>query len=217
MGPDLRLNRALHDLLTRYQACAVDVAELRALLQPLPREELAIGTNLYREGDNSESLHLLLEGRVRVSAGAQKTVLTTISAPAILGHLGVLTGLTRSASVDTVSQAVLIRIDHHKVKELSAGTAPGHQAFRRLMLATMGGLLADTNQQIHELVPEYGETIPRGAARLESPSLPPPRKGPRPGHAADRLSAGFDADLLDELENIRLVQTEADNRSKYKR
>ncbi len=224
MAPDLRLNRALHELLTRFKACPVDVAELRALLQPLPREEFPIGASIYREGEPSECLHLLLDGTVRVSAGSQKTVLTTISAPTVLGHLGVLTGLPRSASIDTVSPAVLIRIGQAQVRELSAGSGAGNQAFRRLMLATMGGLMSDTNQQLQELVTEYGESIPRGAARLQGEEPPrPPKGGGRsgvpasPGHAADRLSSGFDPDLLDELENIRLVQTEDDRRHKYKR
>lgn len=219
MAPDLLLNRALTELTTRYKACSVDLAALRRALGALPRDVLAPGTVVYREGDASECLHLLLEGTVRVSTGPSRVVLTSITAPAFLGHLGILTGLPRSAHIDTISAATVLRLNQRQVTEMSTSKTSEGQAFRRLLLAAMGDLLAETNRSLVELVPQIGQPIPRDAARLqtEQVSRPPAPSAKTSAHAADRLANTFDASLLEMESEIRLVRTAEDERNKYKR
>jgi CRP-like cAMP-binding protein len=219
MAPDLLLNRALTDLTTRYHACSVDLPALRASLSGMPRDVLAPGAVIYREGDPSECLHLVLEGTVRVSTGPTKTVLTSITAPAFLGHLGILTGLPRSAHIDTISAVTVIRLNQRQVTDMTSARTPQGQAFRRLLLAAMGDLLAETNRSLIELVSQVGQPIPRDAARLQAEpvSRPPAPSRYSSAHAADRLANTFDASLLEMESEIRLVRTAEDERNKYKR
>lgn len=209
------LNRALTTILQTQRACRVDMAELRQVVLAWPTLTLAAGERLYAEGERSEGLHLLIEGSARVLAGKGRTLLCTLQAPAVLGHLGALTGLPRSATVEIASRATLLHLSGRDLALLLNGSGEGPRAFRRLLIAALGGLLGDTNRHLLDVVPEHGQPIPTNAPRV---APPPPAARARPrGQSADDLSRNFDADLLAELENIRIVQTEADRRDKYKR
>jgi CRP-like cAMP-binding protein len=70
---------------------------------------------IIREGDDSDSLYVLTEGRVEVSGhgegGGPERVIRTMSAPAYFGEIGVLERVPRTASVTALSACRCERIE----------------------------------------------------------------------------------------------------------
>lgn len=202
-------------LIGSHRAQGTSTEGIVAVLDQATVEGVLDDDYVYREGERAEDLHILIEGSVRVLVGPDQHELTRVKAPAILGHLGVLSGLNRSASVVAVGNIRVARLGYRDMWELIRGDSDVGVALRRLLLASMAMLIGDTNARLVELVPDYGVPMPKDA----------PRAGKKPAAADkkrsqlstfDQLAAGFDPDLLAEAENIRVVHTEADERHKYK-
>jgi CRP/FNR family transcriptional regulator, cyclic AMP receptor protein len=97
-------------------------AGAQMLMEPGEVRELAPGELVFSEGDPADSVLLVLSGKllVFVARGGQELPLTTSEAGTLLGELGVLCGIPRSASVRTIEASAVLRWSS--------------EAFRRLML-----------------------------------------------------------------------------------
>jgi CRP-like cAMP-binding protein len=85
---------------------------------------LAEGTTVFRQGDPGGSVYVIRAGKVRVlkdSAGRQRMV-TTLGPGDFFGEMAVVTGRPRSATVEVVEDAELLKVPAGKLQEMVAGT-----------------------------------------------------------------------------------------------
>ena len=85
---------------------------------------LSRGTTVFREGDPGGSVYVIRTGKVRVlknSAGRQRVVIT-LGPGDFFGEMAVVTGRPRSATVEVVEDAELLKVPAGKLQEMVAGT-----------------------------------------------------------------------------------------------
>ena len=85
---------------------------------------LSRGTTVFREGDPGGSVYVIRSGKVRVlknSAGRQRVVIT-LGPGDFFGEMAVVTGRPRSATVEVVEDAELLKVPADKLQEMVAGT-----------------------------------------------------------------------------------------------
>jgi CRP-like cAMP-binding protein len=119
-----------------------ELDELRANLRPII---LGQGGTLFHQGDCDTSLYLLAEGMVDVCvtmpdtagrAGTRSTV-ATLEAKTVLGELGLLLGVPRTASIVAGSETVCWQITQ---ENFYAAVERGHTWAARLALAVASTL-----------------------------------------------------------------------------
>ena len=85
---------------------------------------LSRGTTVFREGDPGGSVYVIRSGKVRVlknSAGRQRVVIT-LGPGDFFGEMAVVTGRPRSATVEVIEDAELLKVPAGKLQEMVAGT-----------------------------------------------------------------------------------------------
>ncbi len=119
----------------------LDLAEtVHALLGQCERVELRDGEPLCEENRPSDGLYLLLEGSVTVTKRDARLVAREIAvarAPAILGHMGLVSGGQRTATLVSRGGIVVARLDELAFARLMKDDGPAGDALRRLVLAAM--------------------------------------------------------------------------------
>jgi signal transduction histidine kinase len=119
----------------------LDDYALQHLARRAGRLSLASGTIVLREGDPSDSLYVILTGRVRVyrpAAGAQVIELAELGAGSIFGELALLDRGPRSATVATLTACTLLVIDQRLFATVLQQAPP----------EAVIGMLADLSQQL---------------------------------------------------------------------
>jgi CRP-like cAMP-binding protein/cytochrome P450 len=90
-------------------------AELLDILDASPARELADGEVLFREGDRADRVYFLTEGAVRItkrSGGSADAVLVgTVGAGDVLGEIGILHGIPRTATATASGTTRLLSVD----------------------------------------------------------------------------------------------------------
>jgi NTE family protein len=94
----------------------IDDATFEAIRPHLPREwlERAAGEVLFSEGDASDSLYLVISGRLQASvtgADGATRVVGEIGRGESVGEMGVFTGEPRRATITALRDTVLVRLD----------------------------------------------------------------------------------------------------------
>ena len=82
------------------------------------------GTTVFRQGDPGGSVYVIRSGKVRVlkdSAGRQRMV-TTLGPGDFFGEMAVVTGRPRSATVEVIEDAELLKVPAGTLEEMVAGT-----------------------------------------------------------------------------------------------
>jgi predicted MFS family arabinose efflux permease len=90
--------------------------------------EFGASASIIREGDESDAMYVLAEGRVEVSAhgegGGPERVIGTMSAPAYFGEIGVLERIPRTASVTALNRCLGYRIEGEALIDALLATPP---------------------------------------------------------------------------------------------
>jgi len=83
------------------------------------------GTTVFRQGDPGGSLYVIRAGRVRVlkESHGRRRMVTTLGPGDFFGELAVMTGQPRSATVEVVEDAELLRVPADKLEEMIANRA----------------------------------------------------------------------------------------------
>ena len=81
------------------------------------------GTTVFRQGDPGGSLYVIRAGRVRVlkESNGRRRMVSTLGPGDFFGELAVVTGQPRSATVEVVEDAELLRVPADKLEEMIAG------------------------------------------------------------------------------------------------
>ena len=93
---------------------------LAEVAQALEIVDLPAGTLIFGTGDVGESMFIVVRGRVRVFSGSE--TLRTLGEREIFGELALLDPSPRSASVETVEDTRLFRLDEETFSQLMAGS-----------------------------------------------------------------------------------------------
>jgi CRP-like cAMP-binding protein len=95
------------------QRYSLSAAMLDAL-DGAPETTLADGQVLFRQGDESDRLYFILDGRLEITTdrgNGDQVHLATLSAGDVVGEIGILHGLPRVATVTAIGPATLIGVD----------------------------------------------------------------------------------------------------------
>jgi SulP family sulfate permease len=112
--------RSLHDWLAEAFGSA-EYADL--MVQHCRRLEFGPGETIARQGEPSDSMHFILEGRVGVivNLGEGRTVrVRSLGRHTTIGEMGLITGRPRSAAIQAEIASVLYELradDYHRIKE----------------------------------------------------------------------------------------------------
>ena len=104
--------------------------------------EMPAGTVIIREGDAADALWILARGELSVQAGGdgpESRNLPPVTAPGYVGELGLLHGIPRTATVRTVQQSTLLRIDGQDFQSALQASLPSPS-----LLAVAGTRMART-------------------------------------------------------------------------
>lgn len=84
---------------------------------------LSGGTTVFRQGDPGGSVYVIRAGRVRVlkESHGRKRVVTTLGPGDFFGEMAVVTGRPRSATVEVIEDAELLRVPADKLQEMVTG------------------------------------------------------------------------------------------------
>jgi len=94
---------------------------LQALVENLQLVALDRGERLFRQGDPSDALYVIVEGEVEVEAdGAPRAGLSRLGPGSFIGEVALMTDQPRSATVVGVAAAELLRIDRHTLSRVLA-------------------------------------------------------------------------------------------------
>ena len=120
---------------------------LEKLVQQLTLVHLGGGEVLFREGDPGDALYVIVEGEVAVLAeGPPRVEMARLSAGSFIGEVALMTDQPRSATVQAIADAELLRIDR---KTLSS------------VLSTHGEVLAAVLRFVRDrLVDRWTRTSP---------------------------------------------------------
>jgi sigma-B regulation protein RsbU (phosphoserine phosphatase) len=121
-------------------------ASIDALIQGGRQQSFHHGDILLQEGAVSDSAVLILEGELEVSVQTAygPVTLTVMSGPALMGEIGVLANLPRTATVRALSAGQALWIDD----QLFARLSEDHPAILRRIVAVLGQRIASFNQAI---------------------------------------------------------------------
>lgn len=180
MNQDLLLERS-RQLLGTHPFPGADPGALLGLLDRCQPLRLMDGAELCREGEPGSALFFLVEGAVavwRLDRRGQPRELARIDAPAIVGHMAVVDGSSRSATctaVGNVRALVLERADYLAVLNEAS---PAGTSLRRLMLASLSRQLSETNRQLRLLL--AGAELEEDLPEVDAEPLEPDEVQARP-------------------------------------
>jgi len=94
---------------------------LEALVEHLALIPLEVGATLFREGEPSDALYVIVEGEVAVQAeGPPRVEMARLGPGAFIGEVALLTDQPRSATVTAIQTSELLRIDRHTLTRVLA-------------------------------------------------------------------------------------------------
>jgi CRP-like cAMP-binding protein len=129
-------------------ACTED--EWRSIAARSERRRFRAGDQLIAAGDTDGALLIILEGEVRTSVGSGRrtTMLSVSPAGSVVGELGFLDALPRSADTTATTDGELLRLTRADFDTLAAA----EPALGRLILSDLGRVVAGRVRRLTERV-----------------------------------------------------------------
>jgi len=113
------------------------------------------GKRLCTEGEPSASMFILLKGSIQVlrkDDRGEERELAVLSAPALVGHMGLVDGSPRSASCVAKGEIGCLKVTRVTFQGLLESPVASGGAMRRLILASLIGQLTSANTRIKEMI-----------------------------------------------------------------
>jgi CRP-like cAMP-binding protein len=120
---ELRLDVSASDIATLLQSnplfAETDLAVLNRLLDRARMLVLGPGDPLMRQGEASDAAYIVVEGSASISieTGYGNVELSLVSAPALVGEIGIFTGVPRTATVTAATPLRVLHIDGRDLQE----------------------------------------------------------------------------------------------------
>lgn len=177
-----------------------DLAEALAAGRPRQVDD---GERLCSEGEPSDALFVLLKGSIKVlrrDDRGEERELARLSAPALVGHMGLVDSSARSATCVALGEIGCLKLDQQTFQGLLKASSAAGGAMRRLILASLIGQLTSANTRIEEMLAE----APRHA------EAPQPRRAISSDDVLQLAGVldGWSVDRETLRTNVRLVEDE---------
>ena len=130
------------------------------LFERATQVEMKKGEVLCQEGDAPDGMHLLVEGTLKVELGREREVIAILSAPRLIGHMGLVDGEARSATVRAAEDTVVLHLGQDDCTSLIGSASLQGARFRELILAAMFCTLHASSKHLRELLSTLGEGVP---------------------------------------------------------
>jgi len=120
---ELRLDVAASDIATLLQSnplfAEIDLAALKGLLDDGRMLALRPGEPLMRQGEASNAAYIVIDGSasIRIETSYGNVDLSVVSAPALVGEIGIFTGVPRTATVTAATPLRVLRVDGRDLQE----------------------------------------------------------------------------------------------------
>lgn len=144
--------------------------EIEALCPAATLREVAADETIFRQGDPSSELFLVLDGEVAIEllmGGASPRLLTTLGRGTVFGEINFLLGTARTASARALRETRCVALDRTSLEALEG---LGGQAVGRIMekLARVLALrLAHVDRQVAELGRRFTASHPEALRLVE--------------------------------------------------
>lgn len=130
----------------------LDAHALEQLAGAARRRVYKKGHLLFRQGDEAETLFVLVDGLVKVYVTSEddgdEMVLVTLRPPDTLGELGLIDGRPRSASAEVLEQSEVLELGRRAFLDLLAESP----AMTDSLLRSLGAVLRRLTEQASDLV-----------------------------------------------------------------
>jgi CRP-like cAMP-binding protein len=148
---------SLSELLRRtdyFENCTE--GELIAVIASGDRNEYGMDEIIVREGEPSECFYLILEGSVEIFSERSGKQLAVLNGGDFFGEIAVLMGVPRTATVRTLTNAILFEIDRQQLQKLlnenkSLGERIALKLAERKKILISMGLLSQSEADKSEL------------------------------------------------------------------
>lgn len=194
-------------LLKAHRCEGVRVEDMIAMMGDCEQRVLRDGQPLCTEGEDGESLFILLQGKVKVlkkDPRGHDRELTVLKAPALLGHMSLVDGSPRSATCLAQGPVQLVEMSQRVYQFRIGEIGPPGTALRRLLLSSLTQQLVRGNAHLDALLspdlPEDGSTEEEDQEAVMK--------------ASGILGGWGDPELDEMLESMELVETEDDRRAR---
>ena len=129
------------------------------------------GATIFHEGDQGATMYIIVEGRVRVHRGGR--TLNILEKYAVFGEMSALDPEPRSASVTTVENTRLLRLEQAAVHQLMASHPGMASAIIRILCQHLRARLADMveDYQYLQQVARLTEAAAAVEARVYEPEI----------------------------------------------
>ena len=144
-------------LLTCYEVHSAKTTDLLEALQKGTMQKWAPNTKICTEGDSSQEMYIILTGAVRVlknDDNHKEREIAILSAPTMIGQMGLIEDLPRSATCITMGEVQALSIDVPLFYDILCTANKSSSAFRHLLLASMSLQLFTANAKIRKLIAE---------------------------------------------------------------
>ncbi|HEY0788099.1 MAG TPA: cyclic nucleotide-binding domain-containing protein [Thermoanaerobaculia bacterium] len=127
-----------------------DEAELRKLDEVLVETTFEPGELILEEGQPNRALHIVREGRVRVSRAAEEgdVILSDLPAGRTFGELSILDEGTASATLRAVPRTAIVSVSFADLNRILDGSPPTAAKFWRAIAFDLRARLLQTNEVV---------------------------------------------------------------------
>lgn len=154
MNREYLVSRAAQ-LIETHPYPSADADALSTLLERCQPLRLMDGAELCREGEPGNALFFLMDGSIEVwrrDNRGEPRVLARVDAPALVGHMALVDGSTRSASCSAIGHVRALVLDRQTYLAIMSELSPEGTALRRLLLSSLSQQLTGGNRQLRALV-----------------------------------------------------------------
>ena len=122
----VRLDLAVSDIATLLQSnplfAETDLVALKKLLDRGRILALRPGDALLRQGEPSDAAYIVIEGSasIRIETSYGTVDLSVVSAPALVGEIGIFTGVPRTATVAATTPLRVLRVSGSDLQEFGS-------------------------------------------------------------------------------------------------
>jgi CRP-like cAMP-binding protein len=150
-----------------------DLQQMYKQLRPLSYRE---GTMICREGDDSNSCFLLLDGIVQVSKDlpdGRRLLLTNLCPYTLIGPSGLIAGQARTANVKSVTKVELLSLQREPYVWALQNKMPWAISLLEVISVNLVRKVRGALDQLHKLATDdQYETVIEGASRTEPKKVP---------------------------------------------
>jgi len=154
-------HKAIARRLLRMEGLPLEgIDPLARLLRTAHPLQLRAGAVLVNEGEEARDLLFVVRGSIQVhvkDASGQRSDLTILRAPFLLGHIAIIDAGKRSATCEMATDGLVLALPRTRVQALVTSTDRGAEVLRDLMLSGMFRQLDQATERLRVFLRAHPE------------------------------------------------------------